>query len=361
MRIVASFAAALCLTACAPAAPRLGLFNRQDDVGPVPAAGSATYDAKTGVYRVTGGGRDIWAKSDDFHFVSKPESGDLILAATLGWVTDSGDPHRKAGLMMRQSLAADSPYVDIVVHGNHHVALQYRDTPGGETHEIEAILHGPGRMALEREGEYIYMSVAGTDGVLHHAGGGHRMKFAGTYYAGLVVCAHDDKITKTVDFSDVTLSAPSPSSAPIESTIETVDATSAYRAVVYNAAGMLTSPAWTADGRSIAFSNGANRFAVTIPPEGGPATEPSPIAGVAPKSRNYVSPDGKWIAAISPATDDTGDHEITVTPVAGGRATVLADFYGGPGSLGDDPWSADSTHLTFVSYRAESQDKKVSN
>ncbi|MEI9902897.1 MAG: hypothetical protein WDN06_02130 [Asticcacaulis sp.] len=217
-----------------------------------PPRGYVSYDASKGAYSVTGGGRDIWAKSDDFFFVAKPATGDLTLAATLNWVTDSGDPHRKAGLMMRQSLNPDSPYVDIVVHGNHHVALQYRDTPGGETHEIEAILHGPGRMALEREGDYVYMSVAGPDGVLHHAGGGYRIHFDGPYYVGLVVCAHDDRITKTVDFRDVTMAAPAATPKPnLESTVETIDATTTYRAVVYQGAGRFTAPGWGADGKTI--------------------------------------------------------------------------------------------------------------
>ncbi len=344
----------LSLAACAPKAPVLGLFSQQADIGPVPAAGSASYDDKTGTYRVTGGGKDIWAKADDFHFVSKQATGDLAIAATLNWVTDSGDPHRKAGLMMRQSLDADSPYVDIVVHGNHHIALQYRDTKGGDTHEIEAILHGPGRFALEREGDYVFMSVAGPDGVLHHAGGGYRIHFNGPYYVGLAVCAHDDKITKMVDFSDVTLSMP-PKADPnkLESTIETIDATSTYRAVVYHAPGVLTDPTWSADGKTISFVDGGKPFSVAIPPEGGPATTPSPASGAAntPGGASFPSPDGKWIASVSAVDAATGERTISVAPVAGGASVVLTHLLGGAGSVSAHPWSPDSKRLVFVSYR----------
>ena len=354
MKMIALTMAALCLTACAPAAPSLGLFAQQDDVGPVPAAGSADYDAATGVYRVTGGGRDIWAKSDDFHFVSKPVTGDMTIAATLSWVTDSGDPHRKAGLMMRQSLDADSPYADIVVHGNHHIALQYRETKGGDTHEIEAILHGPGHFALEREGDYVYMSVAGPDGVLHHAGGGYKVKLTGPYYVGLAVCAHDDKITKTVDFSDVTMTVPPPAATGrFESTIETIDAVSSYRAVVYTAPGVITAPVWSSDGKSIAFAEDGQAYSVAIPTEGGPATEPVLQPGAAPKessAANFPSPDGKSVASLTPL-QAPADQTITMAPASGGAPDVLTSFSGGPGSTSASPWSPDGKRLVFVSYR----------
>ncbi len=350
---------ALCVVACAPRQPPLGQFTRQDDVGSVPAAGSASFEARTGVYRVTGGGKDIWAKSDDFHFVSKPAEGDLAIAATLNWVTDSGDPHRKAGLMMRQSLAADSPYIDIVVHGNHHIALQYRETPGGDTHEIEAILHGPGRFALEREGDYVYMSVAGPDGVLHHAGGGYRMAFTGTYFVGLAVCAHDDKITKTVDFSDVTMTVPPPVSKPhLESTIETIDATSTYRAVVYQGAGQFTAPAWGPDGKTIVFRDDGKAMRVAIPPEGGPMATPVPDAepAAAANGASLPSPDGKWIATAAPVrvgegAETLGESALTLAPAPGGAAVVLAHISGSPGAMSVRPWSPDSKRLVFVSYR----------
>ncbi len=360
MRAFAATATAVLALAGCQAKPQLGAFGLAQDIGPVPAKGSVSYDAAKGVYSVTGGGRDIWAKSDDFFFVAKLASGDLDLAATLAWVTDSGDPHRKAGLMMRQNLNPDSPYVDIVVHGNHHVALQYRDMPGGDTHEIEAILHGPGRFALEREGDYVFMSVAGPDGVLHHAGGGYKIPFTGPYYVGLVVCAHDDKITKTVDFSDVTMDVPAATpKANLESTVETIDATTTYRAVVYQGSGRLTAPGWSADGNSLTFNDNDDKaMRVALPPDGGPMAAPVPLTGPAEAIGGvlFPSPDGKWIAAITPVPTDLVapglvDRTITVAPAAGGEGRVLTRIIGGPGVMSTQPWSPDSKRLTFVSYR----------
>ncbi len=44
-----------------------------------------------------------------------------------------GNAHRKAGWMIRQSLDADSPYVDAVIHGDGLASLQYRKVQGGPT------------------------------------------------------------------------------------------------------------------------------------------------------------------------------------------------------------------------------------
>jgi len=47
----------------------LGIFEARQDVGANPMPGAAVYDAPTGEYRVTGGGANIWAATDAFHFV----------------------------------------------------------------------------------------------------------------------------------------------------------------------------------------------------------------------------------------------------------------------------------------------------
>ncbi len=39
--------------------------------------------------------------------------------------------------MVRQSLDADSPYADIALHGSGLTSLQYRDSKGAHTHEIQ--------------------------------------------------------------------------------------------------------------------------------------------------------------------------------------------------------------------------------
>ena len=346
MKSAILIAAALMLAGPATAGT-IGQFTQQDDIGAVKQPGSATFDAKTGVYRVTGNGADIWAHTDDFHFVSKKASGNQAIAATLSWVSEGGDPHRKAGVMMRQSLDADSAYADLVVHGNGHVALQYREVKGGDTHEIEAQLPGPGRFALEREGDYVFMSVAGPDGVLHHAGGGYPVKLEGDYYLGLAVCAHSDTETKTMDFSDVALSVPPPVATPVskvESTLEWIDVTTTYRVVVYNTTDHIEAPNWSRDGTTLLYNSEGHLF--TLPVAGGtPAMLDTGSRHTLNNDHGY-SPDGTQLA-ISDQTSDDDVSRVYVLPATGGEPRQITAQ--GPSYW--HGWSPDGKTLAVIARR----------
>ena len=77
-------------------------------------------------------------------FVYNQVSGDFDLSARISWPKAGGNTHRKACLMIRQTLAADSPYVDAVVHGDGLTSAQFRDTSPGPRHEVPANVQGPG-------------------------------------------------------------------------------------------------------------------------------------------------------------------------------------------------------------------------
>ncbi len=52
------------------------------------------------------------------------------------------DPHRKAGVIVRRSLDADSPYADAVVHGDGLTSLQFRRAKGALTEEVRSEMTG---------------------------------------------------------------------------------------------------------------------------------------------------------------------------------------------------------------------------
>ncbi|HEV3115770.1 MAG TPA: hypothetical protein VGY58_01875, partial [Gemmataceae bacterium] len=137
----------------APAQP-LGIFEQHGDVGAVLLAGSVTFDPKTRHYSVAGSGDNMWLARDAFHYVWKKISGDVVLTANVSWVGAGREPHRKACLIIRQSLDADAAYVDAALHGDGLTSLQFREARGAATHEIQSNVSHPERLRIEKRGKY---------------------------------------------------------------------------------------------------------------------------------------------------------------------------------------------------------------
>ena len=60
------------------------------------------------------GGADIWEKSDQFHFLHQQLSGDFDIAVRVECFTPA-HLYSKAGLMIRETLHADSPHMMLLV------------------------------------------------------------------------------------------------------------------------------------------------------------------------------------------------------------------------------------------------------
>ena len=99
-----SIVMALGVVVALPQANDLGIFTNEGSVGTTPPGCKAHYDSAKGEYTITGGGANMWAGSDAFYFVWKQVSGDVSLTADIQWVGTSAAEHRKAVLILRQSL-----------------------------------------------------------------------------------------------------------------------------------------------------------------------------------------------------------------------------------------------------------------
>ncbi len=117
-------------SAVAETAASVGMFDSHGDVGTVLHPGSAEYDAAKKTYTISGSGENVWFSADAFQFVWKKVSGDVALTADISLQGSGGNEHRKAVLMVRQTLDADAAYADVALHGNGLTSLQYRDEKG---------------------------------------------------------------------------------------------------------------------------------------------------------------------------------------------------------------------------------------
>src|SRR6266568_3588846 len=124
----------------------LGVFDDHRDVGTVLHPGFANYDGAHQTYTISGSGENMWFGVDDFHFLWKKVSGDIALSADIEFVGDKGNNHRKAVLMIRQSLDGNSASVDIARHGDGLTSLQFRESTGADTHEVQSNVLVPHRV-----------------------------------------------------------------------------------------------------------------------------------------------------------------------------------------------------------------------
>jgi TolB protein len=188
--------------------PALGPFDSHSDVGETPRQGSAEYNPATGEYRITGGGANMWESTDAFHFVWKRLSGDVTLTADVHFLGTGAVEHRKAALIIRQSLEPGAAYADVARHGDGLTSLQYRLTAGATTQEIRSPVSGPVRIRLERHGDQFTMYV-GHPGEDLQSSGPVTVVLHDPVYAGLAVCSHDANILETAVFSNVKIDTPS--------------------------------------------------------------------------------------------------------------------------------------------------------
>lgn len=323
---------------------RLGLFTDHTGIGAPKHDGVVARDAANGTYTIGGSGANMWFRTDSFHFVWKKVEGNIAIEAAISFPQAGGNAHRKGLLMIRQTLDPDSAYADVALHGDGLTSLQFRETAGDVTHEVQTVIKNPKRLRLEKAGDYIYMSLAGDDGVLRPSGSSTRLLFKGPFYLGLGVCAHDENAFEIAEFSNVVVGPPSTEVTKVRSSLEYVKIPSGDRVCVYPSREMITAAVWAADG-SLYFAQNNRGF--QVPASGGPAVAAD--ASVIPAGQpDSPSPDGKWTAAFE---HQGGDAVLTLRPTAGGdtRALMrLPDQKDAPAAIS---WSPDSTKIAYVRSR----------
>jgi TolB protein len=370
-------ALAVLLSTTAAAAEPLGLFTQLSDVGTVSRASAASFDKASSTYTFGASGDNMWAARDAFGFVWKQSRGDIALAARIEIQGTSTEGHRKAGLMFRQSLDPDSVYADAVVHGDGLTSLQYRSERGGPTREVQCTTHAPSMLRLEKRSDYVQLSLGNEDGIFEDSGCVIRIALHGAFYAGLVVCAHDNNAFETASFKHVVMGKPSERSKSPMYAIELLPLGSLDRKVIYHYNLPLESASFASSGDAICFRQEGQLERLAL--QGGAQPEPIDAENAAKcevahsglldesKAPNdagqgggkawlvRVSPDGKTLAYLfgSVRADGrkpgAGDYLLRSIPIAGGEPRELARLFGGPGSLGVAPWSADGKLLVFVS------------
>ncbi len=329
-----------------PAGGQVGVFEGHGDVGAVQHPGSVRYNEAAKTYTVTGSGENMWFDKDAFHFAWVKADGDVAVAADVAFVGPGKNRHRKACLMIRQGLEADSAYVDVAVHGDGLTSLQFRDARGAATHEVQANVAAPARVRLVRRGKYALLYLAPKGEPLRFSGAAVQVALDGPVYVGIGVCSHDKDVTETAVFSNVELATKlAPIGKPaLYSTLETQAMASTDRRVVSVTPGRIEAPNWLRDGQTLVYNSGGRLY--RIPAAGG---EPQAIdTGFATRCNNDhgVSPDGKLLAISDQSQGDRKSRVYTL-PVEGGTPRLVTP--NGPSYW--HGWSPDGKTLAYCAER----------
>ena len=180
------------------------------------SVGSFRFDPVARSYTVIGSGADIWDKADQFHYVYKRLSGDGEIIARVAEIGGpSSDEWRKVGVMIRESLDADSfhAFMAVTPRSSHGLAFQYRDK-SGNSHSEHGVDNAtaPYWVKLVRRGDE-FTGYHSPDGVIWTAkdSSGYEanamnpvtIEMDPNVYIGLAVTSHQANVMCASVFSDV--------------------------------------------------------------------------------------------------------------------------------------------------------------
>jgi hypothetical protein len=175
------------------------LFPSYADIGSPALAGSNSFSNPT--YSLDGTGIDIWGTSDQFRYVYKAISGNATIIARVISVENT-DLWAKGGVMIRETLAADSKNAYVAVTPGNGVTFQRRyDTAGTSSSTKIAGIVAPYWVKLVRNGND-FSDYCSADGLAWtQVGATQTISMASTVYIGLAVTSHDaaDICTSTFD------------------------------------------------------------------------------------------------------------------------------------------------------------------
>jgi len=158
------------------------------DIGGPAITGSANY--AQGVYRIHAGGADIWGTSDQFQFVYQPMAGDGEVVARVQSIANT-NTWAKAGVMIRESLTADSRHALALLSAGAGYAFQRRIDPAGISQSTSGSTGAaPGWVRLVRTGSR-FDAYRSTDGTTWTLIGSDAVPMGDNVYVGIAVTSHN--------------------------------------------------------------------------------------------------------------------------------------------------------------------------
>jgi regulation of enolase protein 1 (concanavalin A-like superfamily) len=154
---------------------------------------------------MTASGADIYGNADQFQFAYKQLTGNSgSITAKVVSITNT-NAWAKAGVMIRETLAAGSMHAMMIMSYSSGAALQRRPTTGAaSTGDTQTGVVAPYWVRLTRNG-LTFTGESSANGVVWTTVGSVAIPMGTEAYIGLCLTSHNVNATCTAEFSDVTM------------------------------------------------------------------------------------------------------------------------------------------------------------
>ncbi len=325
-------------------------FPEKNNIGNPLISGKSIYINDSQTFEITGSGSNMWFDKDEFFYVAKKTTGDFILTSKVEITTKTGNQHRKIGLMVRQSMDANSAYADVVLHADGLVSLQYRTKAGANTEEIKFSEIGAQYLQLERKNGRIFARIAHSGEPLCKANE-IELPLQNTFFVGMAVCSHDPAFTVTGLFSNIRFDIPAAEGVdgyktPSASRLELLNTETGDRKVVYSTNDHIEAPNWSRDGKFLVYNSGGKLYRFDL--KSGTSEQINTGFAINNNNDHGISFNGKYIA-ISNHTNEMGKNNsiIYILPIKGGKPLRITEK--GPSYW--HGWSPDGKQIVYCAER----------
>jgi regulation of enolase protein 1 (concanavalin A-like superfamily) len=311
------------------------------DIGAPATAGTAS--STGGIFTVGAGGTDIFGSSDQLNFAYQPVSGDSTLGARVASQANTS-AWAKAGVMLRATTGAGSPYYAVFATPGNGVAVQWRKVQAGATTQLTMAGTGPVYLEVARSGS-TYTAYTSSDGSTWTPISGSTVTFTlpTSLLAGLAVTSHSSARLGTATFDNVTSSA----SAPPPPNDFSIAATPTNVAVVAGHAGtssvstalvsgtaetVALSASGTPAGVTAGFSatsvtaGGSATLTLTVGASVAPGTYAIAITGTAPSATHVMTVTLTVSAPPPPLPSPWVDIDVGAPPIPGSASFASGVF-----------------------------------
>ncbi|TRO67138.1 TolB family protein [Christiangramia sabulilitoris] len=309
----------------------LGRFEFNKDIGNPAKIGSGTFNFEEQEYILEGAGTNIWFDRDEFHYLYSEVEGDFIITANFRFQGEGKDPHRKTGIMLRESDADDAAHVSAVLHGDGLTSLQWRAVTGeemlDEKNEVQAPKFDYEILQLERKGDEVIMRAAHRGEPMQVIGSKIMDNLEDKVLLGLFINSHNAENIERAKAWNVRIDKPVQHNYNpgrdgwLGCRLETINIESGKRKIVYTSDRRFEAPNWMPDGEELLFNMDGSLF--TIPVQGGEIKKLN--TGFADNLNNDhgISFNGELLA-ISHSPEGEGSA-VYILPLEGGEPRRITE------------------------------------